>query len=87
LAAGPFRAALDVEYAAALALALSGELSTQGLAGDLEKRFPEDTFARFPYVPVLRASSSLNRSHPADSIDQLQIAIRNGLSRNLSTLA
>ena len=79
----------DVEYAAALALTLSGEQSrSQELAGDLEKRFPEDTFARFTYVPVLRASSSLNHGHPVDSIDQLQIALQyefavNGLSRNL----
>ena len=79
----------DVEYAAALALALSGELSrSQALAADLEKRFPEDTFARFTYVPVLRALSSLNRGHPADSIDQLHIALQyelavNGLNRNL----
>jgi tetratricopeptide (TPR) repeat protein len=79
----------DVEYAAALALALSGELSqSQALAADLEKRFPEDTFARFTYVPVLRALSSLNRGHPEDSIDQLHIALQyelavNGLSRNL----
>jgi len=79
----------DVEYAAALALALSGELSrSQALAGDLEKRFPEDTFARFTYVPVLRALSSLNRGHPADSIEQLRIALSyelavNGLNRNL----
>jgi serine/threonine protein kinase len=79
----------DVEYAAALALALSGELSrSEALAADLEKRFPEDTFARFTYVPVLRALSSLNRGHPADSIDQLHIALQyelaaNGLNRNL----
>jgi hypothetical protein len=79
----------DVEYAAALALALSGELSrSQALAADLEKRFPEDTFARFTYVPVLRALSSLDRGHPADSIDQLHIALQyelavNGLDRNL----
>ena len=46
----------DVEYAAGLALALSGDSSrSQALADDLEKRFPEDTFAKFTYVPVLRA--------------------------------
>ncbi len=79
----------DVEYAAALALALSGELSrSQALAADLEKRFPEDTFARFTYVPVLRGLSSLYRGHPTDSIDQLRIALQyelaaDGLSRNL----
>jgi tetratricopeptide (TPR) repeat protein len=38
----------DVEYAAALAVALSGDSSrSQLLADDLEKRFPEDTFAKF----------------------------------------
>ena len=45
-----------------LALALSGDSSrSQALADDLEKRFPEDTFAKFTYVPVLRALSALNR--------------------------
>ncbi len=79
----------DVEYASALALALSGDPSrSQAHAGDLEKRFPEDTFSKFTYVPVLRASSALNRGHAAESIEQLQIALRyelavNGLSRNL----
>ncbi len=79
----------DVEYAAALALALSGKLTrSQDLANDLEKRFPEDTFARFTYVPVLRGLSSLQRGHSTDSIDQLHIAFQyelavNGLSRVL----
>ena len=79
----------DVEYAVALALALTGELSrSQALVGDLEKRFPEDTFAKFTYVPVLRGLSSLNRGQSADTIEQLQIALQyefavNGLTRNL----
>ena len=52
----------DVEYMSALALALSGDSSrSQSLADDLEKRFPEDTFARFTYVPVVRALSALHR--------------------------
>jgi tetratricopeptide (TPR) repeat protein len=38
----------DVEYAAGLALALSGDSSrSEPLAADLERRFPEDTFAKF----------------------------------------
>ncbi len=46
----------DVTYAAAFALALSGEMSrARALADDLEKRFPEDTSVRFSYVPTLRA--------------------------------
>src|SRR5208337_2543322 len=45
----------DVEYGAAFALALAGDSSrSQKLADDLEKRFPEDTSARFSYVPALR---------------------------------
>ena len=52
----------DVEYAAGFALALSGDSSrSEALAGDLEKRFPEDTFVKFTYVPVLRALAALRR--------------------------
>src|SRR5262249_49687847 len=64
-----------VEYAAGLALALSGGSSrSEALAGDLEKRFPEDTFAKFTYVPVLRALAALGRGKPADSVERLEIA-------------
>jgi hypothetical protein len=65
----------DVEYAAAFALARSGELSrSQTLTDDLEKRFPEDTSVRFTYVPVLRALFALNRGQPVKAIEQLQTA-------------
>ncbi len=47
----------DVEYAAAFALARSGDLSeSQRLAADLEKRFPEDTPVQFEYLPTLHAT-------------------------------
>jgi tetratricopeptide (TPR) repeat protein len=73
----------DVEYAAGLALALSGDSArSQLLADDLEKRFPEDTFARFTYVPVLRASAALERGRPADSVEQLHIALPYELAVN-----
>ena len=66
----------DVEYAAGLALALSGDSSrSQPLADDLEKRFPEDTFAKFTYVPVLRALSALEHGKPTDSVERLHIAL------------
>ena len=69
--------ARDVQYAAGLALAFSGDASrSQSLADDLEKRFPEDTFATFTYVPVLRALSALERGKPIDSVALLQIALR-----------
>ena len=73
----------DVEYAAGLALALSGDSSrSQPLADDLEERFPEDTFAKFTYVPVLRGLSALDRKKPTDSVEQLQIALPYELAVN-----
>jgi len=73
----------DVEYAAGLALALSRDSSrSEALAGDLERRFPEDTFVKFTYVPVLRALSALERGRPTDSVEQLQVALRYELAVN-----
>ena len=73
----------DVEYAAGLALAFAGDSSrSQLLADDLEKRFPEDTFVRFTYVPVLRALSALEHGTPADSVERLQIALPYELAVN-----
>lgn len=66
----------DVEYAAAFALALSGDAAeSQRLAAGLEKRFPEDTAVQFEYLPTLHALSSLARHSPSDAITQLQKAI------------
>jgi tetratricopeptide (TPR) repeat protein len=67
----------DVEYAAALALGLAAYSSgSQRLADDLEKRFPEDTMARFTYVPVIRALSMLSSGQPTDCVERLEIAFR-----------
>ena len=67
----------DVEYAAGFALALSGDSSrSEALAGDLEKRFPEDTFVKFTYAPVLHALALQAQGKPADSVERLQIALR-----------
>ena len=63
----------DVEYAAAFALALSGELAeSQRLAADLEKRFPEDTPVQFEYLPTLHALSALAHRAPSDAVERLQ---------------
>jgi Flp pilus assembly protein TadD len=73
----------DVEFAAGFALALSGDSSRSGaLRGDLEKRFPEDTFAKFTYVPVLRAFAALRRGQAAESVELLEIARRYELAPN-----
>jgi len=66
----------DVEYAAAFALALAGDLSeSQRLAADLEKRFPEDTPVQFEYLPTLNALSTLAHGAPADAVERLQRAV------------
>jgi eukaryotic-like serine/threonine-protein kinase len=78
----------DVEYTVALALEFAGDSRSEVLAADLERRFPEDTFVKFTYVPVLRALAALNRGRPNDSLEQLQITLPyelavNGLDINL----
>ena len=73
----------DVQYAAGLALALSGASSrSEALAADLEKRFPEDTFVKFTYVPVLRAFSALERGKPAEAVEGLHVALPYELAVN-----
>ena len=66
----------DLQYIAGFALALAGDIArSQQLADDLEERFPEDTFAAFTYVPVLRALTALQQGNPAGSVEQLQITL------------
>ena len=65
----------DVQYASALALALSGDSAqATAVADSFEKLFPEDTSVRFTYVPVLRAVVALNNSSPSAAIDELRAA-------------
>lgn len=73
----------DVKYAAGLALGLAGDSSkSQQLADDLERDFPEDTFAKFTYVPVLRGLAALHRGNPAASEERLHIALQYELAVN-----
>jgi eukaryotic-like serine/threonine-protein kinase len=66
----------DVEYAAAFALARSGDSSrSQSLANDLEMRFPEDTSVRYIYLPTLRALLQLHRGDPAKAIELLERSV------------
>jgi serine/threonine protein kinase/tetratricopeptide (TPR) repeat protein len=71
----------DVDYAAAFALALAGDLEqSRALAEDLAREFPEDTSVQFMYLPTLRALFSLNADDPAAAIQALQIASRYDLA-------
>jgi hypothetical protein len=56
----------EVQYAAGLALAFSGESSrSEALGGDLEKPFPEDAFVKLTHAPhsVARKALEIVRSH------------------------
>jgi tetratricopeptide (TPR) repeat protein len=65
----------DVAYGAAFAFALSGDRSeSRRLTDDLERRFPDDTFVKFSYVPTLRALDALGGGAPSNAIDVLQVA-------------
>jgi len=73
----------DVQFAAALALAFAAHPKVLGsrpldkaeqLADDLAKRFPEDTIAKFNYLPTIRAQLALSRNDATQAIEALQTA-------------
>src|SRR6202030_2471340 len=65
----------DVRFGAAFAAAITGDTAWgQALADDMVKRFPEDTFVQFVYVPTIRAQLSIARHNPAKAIEALQAA-------------
>lgn len=65
----------DVVYAAGLAFGLSGSSArAEELAADLAKRLPDDTFAKFTYVPVLRSLASQGNGKFEDGVDRLESA-------------
>ena len=65
----------EVDYAAAFALALSGDLpQSRALAEDLAREFPEDTSVQFMYLPTLRALFSLDTHDAPAAIQALETA-------------
>jgi eukaryotic-like serine/threonine-protein kinase len=67
----------DVDYAAAFALAISGDMPrSRALADGLARTFPEDTSVQYMYLPTLRALFSLNAHQPAAALELLQTASR-----------
>jgi eukaryotic-like serine/threonine-protein kinase len=62
----------EVESLVSLSFALiddSGQ--SQTLAGDLSRRFPQDTFVQSIYLPQIQAQIALNRNDPAKAIETL----------------
>ena len=77
------RGGREVDYAAAFALALAGDLpQSRALAEVLAREFPEDTSVQFMYLPTLRALFSLNTPTPdaAAALQALQTASRYDLA-------
>jgi len=77
------RGGREVDYAAAFALALAGDLpQSRALAELLAREFPEDTSVQFMYLPTLRALFSMNAPTPdaAAAIQALQTASRYDLA-------
>jgi eukaryotic-like serine/threonine-protein kinase len=65
----------DTQAYVALALALSNDRSqARRLADGLAKRFPEDTFARFYYLPTIRRAIALGEGKYSKAIDAFQAA-------------
>ena len=63
----------DVEYGAAFALAMSGDTArVANIIDDLDKRFPEDTFVRFSYLPTLRALVAEHHGNPTKALEYLE---------------
>jgi tetratricopeptide (TPR) repeat protein len=66
----------DVQYGAALALALTKDSTrVRSLADDLARRFPEDTHVQYSYLPTLRAQLALNRKDATQAIETLQVGL------------
>jgi DNA-binding winged helix-turn-helix (wHTH) protein/tetratricopeptide (TPR) repeat protein len=77
----------EVQYGAAVALALSGEsIQALILANDLQRNFPEDTAIRFNYMPTVSALVALNHGENARAKDLLQTAVPNELGQPRSAV-
>jgi DNA-binding winged helix-turn-helix (wHTH) protein/tetratricopeptide (TPR) repeat protein len=66
--------ARDVEYTAALAFGLAGDVKrSDALRKDLHDRFPEDTIVSRIYLPVLSAVLALDKGNAQEAVEDLQV--------------
>jgi DNA-binding winged helix-turn-helix (wHTH) protein/tetratricopeptide (TPR) repeat protein len=66
----------DVQFEAALALALIGDaVRAQALADNMAKQFPENTVVQLNYLPTVRAQLALSRKDSSKAIEILQVAL------------
>ena len=74
----------DVQIIGALALARAGEVArAESLASDLSKRFPEDTYLHYYWLPTIRATNAISRKSPNDAIRLLDDARKYELGQSL----
>jgi DNA-binding winged helix-turn-helix (wHTH) protein/tetratricopeptide (TPR) repeat protein len=67
----------------ALSVAICGDSVQAGkLADDMARRFPEDSFFKASWLPMVHAAVSLHRGQPATVVEQLQGAGRVELGTN-----
>jgi eukaryotic-like serine/threonine-protein kinase len=67
----------EVDYAAAFALAVSGDVAqARALADGLARDYPEDTSVQFMYLPTLRALFALDAGDAAAAVQLLQTVSR-----------
>jgi DNA-binding winged helix-turn-helix (wHTH) protein/tetratricopeptide (TPR) repeat protein len=60
----------------ALALAICGESSrVQPLIAEMVRRYPQDSFYKASWVPMIRAAGEIHRGHPDGAVELLQGAI------------
>jgi ATP/maltotriose-dependent transcriptional regulator MalT len=64
----------EVQSVAALASAFGDTARAETLAGDLEKRFPEDTLQNFHILPAIRGADEVKRGNLSQAIEILQSA-------------
>jgi len=65
----------DDEGFSAIALGLAGDSGqAERLAGDLGKRFPEDTIVRFQYLPMIRAAIAIRSGDSDKAVEALAAA-------------
>ena len=71
-----FSTSRDVQFGAALALALAGDaIRAQTLVNDLGERFPEDTIVQLNYLPTIQAQLLVKGSDALRAIVVLQPAV------------
>src|SRR5215471_721853 len=74
--------AKDVQFLAGLSLALIGDKrGAIKVADAMKSQYPEDTIARFNYLPTINAAIAVNEGDPARAVELLKAAYAVELGR------